>query len=163
MTKKPAGGLEHLTLSDLLPERAIEMQLEAQDRRQTIDWLLERLEGTGIILDRQQAAEDLWTREIQGSTGLGRGVALPHAKTRAACEPALAFGRSEQGVDFQSLDGQPAHLVFLFVAPRTRAGLHLKVLSTLSRYLREEEHRKQLLEASGPDEIRRLLTGILIR
>jgi len=68
MTKKPAGGLEHLTLSDLLPERAIEMQLEAQDRRQTIDWLLERLEGTGIILDRQQAAEDLWTREIQGST-----------------------------------------------------------------------------------------------
>jgi hypothetical protein len=161
MTEKPAGGADRLTLNDLLPERAIEMRLEAQDRsRRSIGFW-----------SAWKGPESSWTANKRrktcgqgnpGSTGLGRGLLCSRQDPRAPAYPLWYLdARNRGGLRVPGRSTRSFDL--LFVAPRTRAGLHLKVLSTLSRYLREEEHRKQLLEASGPVEIRRLLTGISIR
>jgi len=127
-----------------------------------IEQLLEKLDRQGIVVDRAQVLQDLMARERQGSTGLGRGVALPHAKSNAVLEPAVAFGRSLEGVDFETLDGDSVHLIFLLIVPRTRSGLALKIVSALSRFLRDDANRRRLMEAAGPEEIRKILKEISV-
>jgi len=155
------GGAQ--SLEGLLADSAIDLDLIGSDKRKIIEWLLDRLERAGAVLDWQQALSDLYSREQQGSTALGRGVAFPHAKTSGALEPALAFGRCSSGLDFEALDGQPVYLVFLLIVPRWRAGLHLKVLAALNRFLRNEENRRRLLAASDEATVRELLRGVPIQ
>jgi len=164
MTHALDRGPTPATLADLVPQSAIDLDLStASNKRQTITRLLGCLDRSGVVLDCPQALEDLLEREQRGSTALGRGVALPHAKTLGAQQPVLAFGRCGGGLDFDSLDGKPVQLVFLLLVPRTRAGLHLKVMSTLTRHLREESHRRALLEAKEGGAVRRLLGEVVIQ
>ena len=161
MINAPEGESNHFTLVDLMPYEAIDLNLVANNRQQAIETLLERLDKSGAVIDPRQAIQDLLKREALGSTAMGRGVALPHAKTLGARQPALAFGRLEGGgMDFESLDGKPVHLVFLFIAPRFNAGLHLKVISALTRFLRSENNRNRLLQAPEDAAVRQLLKQI---
>ena len=98
-------------------------------------------------VDGQKLLETLLEREKLGSTGIGDGVAIPHGKVKNAKELVLAFGRSHAGVDFNSLDGRPAQLFFLLIAPEEAVGVHLKMLARISRILKDPLTRKQLLEA----------------
>jgi len=158
-----SSGVEELTLGSLLAESAIDLNLAGSSKKDVIEHLLDRLERAGAVSDWQQTLGDLYAREQQGSTALGRGVAFPHAKTSGAVGPALAFGRCSAGLDFNSLDGKPVYLVFLFVVPRWRAGMHLRVLSALNRFLRDEGNRRQLMAAPEEAAIRQLLQEVLIR
>jgi mannitol/fructose-specific phosphotransferase system IIA component (Ntr-type) len=153
---------ERLTLGDLVPESAVLLDLPDTEKTKIIERLTASLEPSGAVVDFDKAVADLIDREKQGSTALGRGVALPHAKTLGVRSPGLAFGLCRGGVEFESMDGLPVHLVFLFVVPRARPGLHLKVLAALNRFLRNEENRKSLLGASDETSIRKILSEVRI-
>jgi PTS system nitrogen regulatory IIA component len=104
-------------------------------------------------MDLSKLMEVLVEREKLGSTGIGDGIAIPHGKMVGLGELMLSFGRSRAGVDFDSLDGKPAHLFFLVVAPDNSAGTHLKALARISRLLKSNAVRQELMEASDAREI----------
>ena len=99
----------------------------------------------------------MFAREEEGSTGVGEGVAIPHAKTPAVTRPGLAFLRCLDGVEFDSLDGQPAKLFFLIAAPDTEDNVHLEVLSRLSMLLMDPDFRTGLMEAENVDAFSNVL------
>ena len=96
-------------------------------------------------------------RERLGSTAIGDGIAIPHGKLRGITQILGVFGRSREGVDFESLDGGPTHLFFLLVAPEDSASLHLKALARVSRLFKDAGFRQRLLDAADGDEVYRLL------
>ncbi|KXY86710.1 fructose-specific PTS transporter subunit EIIC [Bacillus sp. FSL W7-1294] len=100
--------------------------------------------------------EAILKRESQSTTGIGEGIAIPHAKTKAVKQPAICFGRSVSGINYESLDGQPAHLFFMIAASEGANNTHLETLSRLSTLLMDEGFRKQLLEAKDEEELLRL-------
>ncbi|MGA7104007.1 MAG: PTS sugar transporter subunit IIA, partial [Candidatus Deferrimicrobiaceae bacterium] len=108
-------------------------------------------------LSTDSLAAILMERESLGSTGIGDGVAIPHGKVAGIDRLVAAFGRSRNGVQFHSLDGKPAHLFFLIMAPENSAGMHLKALARISRLLKDERFRRSLLEAADVNELRTLL------
>lgn len=104
-------------------------------------------------VDEERMLEILLERESLGSTGIGEGVAIPHGKSKDVKKLLASFGRSLPGVDFQSMDGKPAHLFFLLVAPENSAGIHLKALARISRLMKDQNFRKRLMEANSAEEI----------
>ncbi len=110
--------------------------------------LAAKVEERDPDIDRKELLKILLERERLGSTGIGDGVAIPHGKVKNAKDLVLVFGRSLAGVDFNSLDGRPAHLFFLLVAPDEAVGIHLKMLARISRILKDPATRKRLLEAA---------------
>jgi PTS system nitrogen regulatory IIA component len=108
-------------------------------------------------LSAQSLTSILMERESLGSTGIGDGVAIPHGKVPGLTGLLAVFGRSRAGVQFHSLDGKPAHLFFLVVAPEHSAGMHLKALARISRLLKDARFRRSLLDARDADDLRRVL------
>src|SRR5699024_11637159 len=100
------------------------------------------------ISDKETVKDEILNREKQSTTGVGDGVAIPHAKTKAVEEAAIAFGRSIEGIDYEALDGQPSHLFFMIAAPEGANDTHLQALARLSTILMRKEIREQLLEAT---------------
>jgi len=115
------------------------------------------LYDAGRVSDKEGLTKVLVARETLGSTGIGDGVAIPHGKLGSIKELVLAFGRSKGGVDFDSLDGQPAHLFFLLLAPENAPGDHLKALARVSRLMKNRELRETLMEAGSVGEIRQAI------
>lgn len=105
---------------------------------------VERQEG----LDQGTALHVLQERERLGSTGIGDGIAIPHGRLKDVSKLVMVFGRSRKGIDFDSLDGKPAHLFFLLLAPEGAASAHLKVLARMSRLLKEDRVRRHLMSAA---------------
>jgi PTS system nitrogen regulatory IIA component len=92
-------------------------------------------------------------RERLGSTGIGDGVAIPHGKMNGVRHPIISFGRSKQGLDFESMDGQPVHLFFLLIAPENSSGIHLQVLAKIAKILKNRDFRKKLMEPATREEL----------
>jgi len=107
-------------------------------------------------LDKTKVVQVLLDRERLGSTGIGDGVAIPHGKLPGLGSIMAAFGRSLKGVEFDSLDGNPAHLFFVLLAPEDSAGLHLKALARISRLFKDGRFRRGLMAAKDEEEIYRL-------
>ncbi len=137
-----------MKISELLNPEAIVADLQATDKNRTLAELTDALVACSADLDRDQVIQVLLEREKLGSTGIGDGVAIPHGKLGGMPELMLAFGRSQSGVDFESMDGQPAHLFFLLVAPEESVGVHLKTLARISKLLKDNAVRQKLLEAT---------------
>jgi len=140
-------------ITELLTKHTIKLNIESKEKENVIDEMVTVLDKAGKLNDRQAYKEAILNRESQSSTGIGEGIAIPHAKTASVINPAIAFGRSKDGVDYESLDGQPAHLVFMIAATEGANNTHLEALSRLSTLLMREEIRKQLLEAESEDSI----------
>ena len=100
-------------------------------------------ETVGVILEREKL----------GSTGIGDGVAIPHGKMKGLSRILCAFGRSKKGIDFDAVDGKPVHIFFLLLAPEDSAGLHIQMLSRISRILRDPSFRKRLIEEGDDKEL----------
>ncbi len=111
----------------------------------------------GKVRDRDALVRVILEREAQGSTGIGDGIAIPHAKSREISDMLVAFGRSSRGIDFHSLDGGPAYLFFLLVTPEDRPGDHLKTLARISRIMRNAELRNRLKTCGSRQEILQLI------
>ncbi|RMH54013.1 MAG: PTS sugar transporter subunit IIA [Candidatus Hydrogenedentota bacterium] len=142
-----------MKLSDLLMEECIKMKMVAGDKRAAIEELVDVLVTATGKGDREAIIEAVWNREELMSTGIGQGIAIPHAKTNAVGKLYAVFGKSEAGIDFAALDNRPVHIFFLLVAPEDQSGPHVKALARISRLLKHSYFRTALLEATSPSEV----------
>ena len=135
------------------------MDLQGTTKEGVIDEMISGLSANGIINDAAVYKEGIMKRESQTSTGLGDGIAMPHAKNKAVIKPAVVFAKSAAGVDYASLDGQPAHLFFMIAAPEGANNVHLEVLASLSRLLINPDFTASLKKAKTPEEVQGLFAA----
>ena len=136
-----------MKICSCLQEVDIIAEMAAAGKETALSELAARVAERHPGFDRGELVAVLLERERLGSTGIGDGVAIPHGKLRGIKEQVMVFGRSRPGVDFQSLDGRPAHLFFLLIAPEENIGGHLKMLARISRILKDPAVRRHLLDA----------------
>jgi len=140
-------------IQDLLTENLIKSELSGENKYQVIEELLDLLVAENKIEDRETCLKDLNEREQYLSTGLENGLAIPHAKTIAVNELLISFGISRNGLDFASLDGKPAHFIFLVISPRDVAGPHIQILAQLSRNFKSDDLAEKMMSAQNNQEI----------
>ena len=146
-----------MRLSDFINKRLINLSLQAKGKKKTLEELTDLLARQRIIPDREKMVNVLLERESLGSTGVGNGIAIPHAKTDLTKKIIVAFGKSEKGIEFDSLDKKPVYLVFLIIAPEEAHETYLRVLARISRLLHEERIRNGLRSAQSPRQVINLI------
>lgn len=142
-----------MKISDLLKKEIMIMELGADNKIDAINEMIARLEEKKMINDENLFREEIMNREELSSTGLGDGIAMPHAKTKAVNTPCVLFARSEKGIDYDSLDGQPVHLFFMIAAEDGANNTHIETLANLSKLLLKPNFIEKLKEAKNTDEI----------
>lgn len=142
-----------MKIVDLLNPAAITANIKATDKNAVLMELTDALIQVESSLDREEVLRVLQERERLGSTGIGEGVAIPHGKLKDLKNLLISFGRSRNGVDFNSMDGKPAHLFFLLIAPEESIGVHLKTLARISKLLKSPTVRRRLLDATDGQEL----------
>ena len=141
-----------MKITDLLKKESIELNGASVSKKDIIDQMVSLMEKGGNLNDVEEYREAVYAREEEGTTGIGEGIAIPHGKTAAVSAPGLAAMVVPEGVDYDSLDGEPVHLLFLIAAPNTEDNVHLEVLSRLSMLLMDEEFRNRLRNAESVEE-----------
>ena len=141
-----------MKITDLINEKSIILQGKANSKNDAINQLVDLMMENGNINDKEEYKKVVLKREEEGTTGIGEGIAIPHGKTDAVIKPGLSAMIIPDGVDFKSLDGSPAKLLFLIAAPNTKDNVHLDVLSRLSTLLMDTEFRTALYNAKSPKE-----------
>ena len=142
-----------MNILDILDEESVLPEIKSVNKKEVIEELAAVAARQNDDLDLDLLEERLLEREKLGSTGVGDGVAIPHAKVSGMEEVTAVFGRSIGGVDFDSMDGKKAHLLFLLVAPESSTGSHLKALARISRLMQDSAFRAGLMEAKSREEI----------
>lgn len=142
-----------MKVTDLLREDIMLMNLRATTKEAVIDEMIASLKKHNVINDAKQFKEAILKREEQSTTGLGNGIAMPHAKTAAVNEATVLFAKSRKGVDYESLDGQPTFLFFMMAVPDGAADTHLQTLAALSTSLLDEGFVERLKSANTPKEV----------
>jgi PTS system nitrogen regulatory IIA component len=148
---------EKLKVLDFLNPAAIVVDLQATTKRGVLEELVDLLAKSGKVKDTRATVEILLEREKLGSTGIGQGIAIPHAKTEQTEQVTAAFGLSRRGVPFDSLDGEPVYIFFLLVAPPNAAGLHLKALARISRLLKDKYFRQSLRDVKDAADVLKII------
>jgi len=148
-----------MRLSQVFKPQFIITDLKAQDKKGALEELSKVITEQEPSLNKGFLLQVLLERERLGSTGIGDGIALPHGKLRELKKLLISFGRSNHGLDFDSIDEQPAYLFFLLLAPENSAGNHLKALAKISRMLKDGNFRRQLMGAKSREEIYRIIVG----
>jgi len=146
-----------MKIAEILNPAAIVAEMSADGKTAVLGELASALLQIESQLDRDEVLQVLQEREQLGSTGIGDGVAIPHGKLKAIDRLMIVFGRHRRGVDFDSMDGRPAHLFFLLLAPEESAGVHLKALARISKLLRSPEVRQRLLEGADAGALYRII------
>ena len=141
-----------MKITDLLKLTSIELNSRVQTKQEAIKKMVDLMEKSGNLSDRNEYERVVFAREEEGTTGIGEGIAIPHGKTSVVKEPGLAAMVVPNGVDFESLDGAPVKLLFLIAAPDTKDNIHLDVLSRLSTLLMDESFRQKLINATSREE-----------
>ncbi|MDD3001650.1 MAG: PTS sugar transporter subunit IIA [Candidatus Riflebacteria bacterium] len=140
-------------ISELLQDSFIDLQLDVTDKATAIDKLSAMLCGSGKVSDQNHFVSAVLEREKLGSTAIGAGIAIPHARANTVNEVSIAFARSSQGIDFNSADGDPVNLIFLLAAPVESGSLYLKLLARISRLLRYQDLIDSLKNATTKEEV----------
>jgi fructose-specific phosphotransferase system IIA component len=148
-----------MALIELVQEQIVKTPLESRDKPDLLRELVQILVDAGQIDDFDAVLEAIQAREDQQSTGLQDGIAIPHGKSAAVSRLKLAIGIAPDGVDFDSLDGQPARLFFLLVAPPDRPGPHVEALSEIAKLAQSKAFCKALAAADSAAEVVELLKG----
>jgi PTS system fructose-specific IIA component len=149
----PAMLLSTMKIEALLIEKHIRLNLDSATKEEVIDTLLAMVGGHDKVRDNKLLAEDVRKREREMSTGIGKNIGLPHAKTSAVTEPVLALATLANEVDFESIDNQPVKIVFLLATPETMLAEHLKLLGRITRLAGRDDVRRKLIEAKTPGEV----------
>jgi fructose-specific phosphotransferase system IIA component len=144
-----------MTLANLLSEGQILPDLKAEGRWEAIAELVDLLVESGKVRveDREAVLDSIRQREQTMSTGIGLGIAIPHASSDKVSEVVAGFGRSKTGIEFDSLDGQPVAFIVLFVVPKDQFQTHLRTLAAIAKFLNDRTVREELSAASGAREI----------
>ncbi len=141
-----------MRITDLLDKQSISLNGAPKDKKEALDQVVDLMAKSGKINDVEAYRQRVYAREEESTTGIGEGIAIPHGKCDAVTKPGLAAMVVKDGVDFDSLDGEPVHLIFLIAAPNTEDNIHLDVLSKLSVLLMDEQFTADLLNAKSVDE-----------
>lgn len=146
-----------MKITDLINKKSVDLNLPPNDKAKTIDAMVDLMNKGGNLNNKNEYKEAIIARENLSTTGIGEGVAIPHAKSKAVDKAALAAAVSKEGVDYESFDGSLANLIFMIAAPEGANDTHLEVLSRLSTILMDEEFRSNLINASSVDEFIKLI------
>lgn len=141
-----------MRITDLLDKKSVTLNLSASSKMEAIDKMTDLVDNSGNLNDKQGYKNAIIAREEMSTTGIGEGVAIPHAKTKAVDKACLAAGVSKDGIDYESFDGSLSHLFFMIAAPDGANDTHLEVLSRLSTILMDEEFRNNLINATSIEE-----------
>jgi len=149
-----------MKLSKFCDETLVVFDLKADSKDAVLDELVALVAESKMVKDRDELLIDIKEREELVTTGVGYGVAFPHAKTRAVKGIVIAFGRSEAGIDFDAMDHKSVHLFFLIAAPEDAVGAHLNVMARLSYLMKSEDNRQALLKATSPGDVLSLIDDV---
>ena len=141
-----------MRITELLKKDSVSLGVKVDSKDAAINYLVDLHARVGNITDKAVFKEGIVKREEGGSTAIGEGIAIPHAKNKAVTKAGLAAMTVPEGVDYDSLDGQPTNLIFMIAAPEGGSDVHLEVLSRLSMLLIDEDFRKELLASKNVDE-----------
>ncbi len=142
-----------MKMLEFLDKDAITVDIKSTKKEDVIKELVDLISKVHPIKDKKSLIGTLMNRELLGSTGIGQGIGIPHAKSSVVKKLIAAFGISRTGVDFDSLDGEPTYIFLLLVAPEDAAGPHLKALAKISRMLQDKFIRDSLISAKNKDII----------
>ncbi len=142
-----------MKILDILAMDSIVPELKGRTKKQVLEELIDAVKQNKPNIDQDLLMKVLLERERLGSTGIGDGIAIPHGKLKDIDDLVLSFGRSTEGIDFESMDGKPVHLFFLLVAPETCAGIHLRALAKIARLLKNGTVRKKLAKVDKREDI----------
>lgn len=142
-----------MKIQDLLNKKVMLLDLQATTKEAAIDEMINSLVDNGVVTDFDVFKAGIMAREAQTSTGLGDGIAMPHSKNVAVKEATVLFAKSNKGVDYESLDGQPTDLFFMIAAPEGANDTHLAALAELSKYLMQDGFADRLRKVTSPDEV----------
>ena len=146
-----------MRITELLDKRSIRIDGAPKSKNEALDQMVELMAKSGKINDLEAYRQEVYRREEEGTTGVGEGIAIPHGKGAFVDKPGLAAMVVKDGVDYDSLDGEPVHLIFLIAAPNTKDNVHLDVLSKLSVLLMDENFSKALQNAKSPEEFMKIV------
>ena len=147
----------NMRITDLLDKRSISLDAAPADKKATLDMAVELMAKSGKLMDVEQYRAQVYAREEESTTGIGEGIAIPHGKCDAVKTPGLAAMVIKNGVDYDSLDGEPVTLLFLIAAPNTKDNVHLDVLSKLSVMLMDENFTTSLRNAKSVEEFLQII------
>ncbi|MGT2845994.1 PTS fructose transporter subunit IIABC [Streptococcus massiliensis] len=142
-----------MKIQDLLNKNVMILDLQATEKIAAIEEMIHKLVDQGVVTDFEAFKEGILAREALTSTGLGDGIAMPHSKNAAVKEATVLFAKSNKGVDYESLDGQPTDLFFMIAAPEGANDTHLAALAELSQYLMKDGFADKLRQVTSPDEV----------
>jgi PTS system nitrogen regulatory IIA component len=151
--RQNSGRGDLMKILDILAMDSIVPELKGKTKKQVLEELIDAVKQNKPQVDREMLMKVLMERERLGSTGIGDGIAIPHGKLKDIDELVLSFGRSTEGIDFESMDGKPVHLFFLLVAPESCSGVHLRALAKIARLLKNGTVRKRLGKVDTREDI----------
>lgn len=157
--RKSVGQGSSMKLSELARPELIFPSISGSDGSAILHALAERVAGAGFVVDAEELYRELQEREALGSTGIGRGVAVPHCKLSRISDVILAVGVSDQNIDFSAVDEEPVRIFFVLISPKNQPTTHLKSLAAISKWIKANGYRQGILETDSPQEIYALLTG----
>jgi mannitol/fructose-specific phosphotransferase system IIA component (Ntr-type) len=149
-----------MKLSKFCDETLVMFNLKAATKDAIIEELVDLVSTSNMVKDRDELLADIIERENLVTTGVGYGVAFPHAKTKATKGIVIAFGRSSTGVSFDAMDHKPVYLFFLIAAPEDAIGAHLNVMARLSYLMKSEQNRETLMKAMSPGDVMALMDNV---
>lgn len=149
-----------MKLSKFCEENLISFELKGESKNEVISELVDLASKSKLVKNGNDLLKDILEREKLVTTGVGYGVAFPHAKSKAVKGIVIAFGRSKDGVDFDSMDKKPVHLFFLIAAPEDAIGAHLNVMARLSYLMKSEKNRDKLMKIKSPKELLEVLDSV---
>jgi fructose-specific phosphotransferase system IIA component len=142
-----------MKLTDYIRPEHVKIRLEGDSKEEVIEELVSLLTDTNDVSDADVIYEAVMKREREGSTGLEKGVAIPHAKSDAVKKLSIVIGISREGVPFEAQDGKPSHLFFLMVAPTSESGPHVQAIAKIVRMIKLDKFIKKLVDAKAPAEV----------
>lgn len=149
-----------MKLSKFCDENLISFDLKSTAKNAIIEELVDLAANSPLVKDHDELLRDIIHRENMVTTGIGYGVAFPHAKTKATKGIVIAFGRSQKGIDFDAMDKKPVHVFFLIAAPEDAIGAHLNVMARLSYIMKSEENRQKLMTVNSPGDLLSILDSV---
>ena len=147
-----------MNLTQILDPACIKVPVTQKDKTSLIGELVDLLDGSGLLTDKEEVLESVLMREQTRSTGIGSGIAIPHGKCKSVKKLAMAVGISHEGIDFDSIDGKPVTIILLLVSPVDQTGPHIQALAQISRLMLDEEFKQTLQQARDSQEVYELLS-----
>ncbi len=148
-----------MTLTQILGRNCVKVPLEGTTKEAVITELVDMLDASGALSDRDAALQAVLTRERIRSTGTGNGIAIPHGKSDAVKQLVMAIGIAGQPIEFESIDGKPVTIIIMLISPVDQTGPHIQALAQISRLLLDEEFKQKLENAATAKEVHELLSS----